>query len=909
MTKTESIKRFLEAKTHADLAYLYNAKMECQVNVAQDGGDRIDGEFRGRQWTGWTDGIQQWKPFRIPRNANTDPEYQDSEMTYDLAAHAEGIGMTGWNWVDRKSMWVAFDFDAIAGHATNHNYKVSDIDLEHVKQAAINIPWVTVRKSAGGKGLHLYVHLKHPETTENHTEHASLARAILGQMAAVTGFDFSSKVDVCGGNMWVWHRKMLNNDGLTLIKNGELLENIPVNWRDHLEVIKGTRKRSLFVPAMEENDKSEAEKLFNELTSQTLRTPLDEGHKKLINWLGENWPQTWWDADRWMLVTHTAALKLAHEDLKLRGIFETIAQGTEQGRDHNAFCYPLNNGGWAVRRYGLGVKEHESWEQDGQGWTRCYYNLLPDLRALAKSVGALEKPEGGFVFQELEIATQVAKKLGATDIEVHSNMRSRKTLLKESKDGRVIIEFDHDATDMGLKGWLCEKGKWRRVLNATANPVKEKEIGNYDNIVRHLITGKREDYGWVIKGEKGWHVEPLVHVRLNLKAMGYNPKELDPILGASIQRCWTLVNMPFQPEYPGGRLWNRDAAQLKVVPSQKKEGLHYPTWKKILEHCGQGLNDAIKINGWARANAIYTGAEYLKVWFASLFKEPFQPLPYLFLYGPEESGKSILYESISLLFTNGYSKADAALTNPQGFNGELASAVLCVVEEINLSRNQQALNRIKDWVTALELSIHPKGETPYHIPNTSHWIQAANDISYCPIFPGDTRITMIFVPPLDDLEKIPKRELLIALEKEAPDFLAELLNLEIPPSDSRLNIPVIRTVAKAEIEKTNRSAALQFLDEKCHYVPGQMILLGELYEAFLGWVDFTERGEWGKTRFVKMIPPQFPKGRSKSTGQHFFGNISFDPKAEKKTRLKAWTDDKEQTFLVPEDENDKGNTR
>jgi len=45
-TRTASIQKFLQASTHSDLAEMYSHDMECQVNVAQDAGERIDGEFR-----------------------------------------------------------------------------------------------------------------------------------------------------------------------------------------------------------------------------------------------------------------------------------------------------------------------------------------------------------------------------------------------------------------------------------------------------------------------------------------------------------------------------------------------------------------------------------------------------------------------------------------------------------------------------------------------------------------------------------------------------------------------------------------------------------------------------------------------------------------------------------------------
>ena len=116
-TKTEAIKSFLLAKTHPDLAALYSYDMEVQVNVAQDGGTRTEGEFKGRKWVAWTDGTQTWKPFRVPWKAMTQPEFTDSEIKYDLAAHVEGIGLTGWDWVNKVSRWGAFEFDSITGHS------------------------------------------------------------------------------------------------------------------------------------------------------------------------------------------------------------------------------------------------------------------------------------------------------------------------------------------------------------------------------------------------------------------------------------------------------------------------------------------------------------------------------------------------------------------------------------------------------------------------------------------------------------------------------------------------------------------------------------------------------------------------------------------------------------------------
>ena len=114
--------------------------------------------------------------------------------------------------------------------------------------------------------------------TANHTEHAALARSILGKMSALTGFDFSLKVDAAGGNFWVWHQKMKGTDGLALLKEGDILYDIPPNWRDHVPVIKGARKTLPAVIAR--SPIPDIEMLFDDLTSQRTHVPLDEEHRR-----------------------------------------------------------------------------------------------------------------------------------------------------------------------------------------------------------------------------------------------------------------------------------------------------------------------------------------------------------------------------------------------------------------------------------------------------------------------------------------------------------------------------------------------------------------------------------------------------------------------------------------------------
>ena len=873
-TKSEAIKSFLQLYANPALAALYNFDMECQVNVAQDDGQPIEGEYKGKRWKAWTDGAQQWKSFRIPFNAATKAEYEDSEIKFDLVKHAEGIGLTGWDWKNKVSRFFGFDFDALIGHSEKHSQKISDEQLKIVFETAKNIPWVSVRKSASGKGIHLYVSLNPVVETENHNEHAALARAILAKMSAITGFDFKSKVDIVGGNMWIWHRKAKGTDGFVCLKQAEEhLTEVPINWKDHIKVVQGAKRRLTpdFVEKVGENN-------FDELSGQHLIIPLDEEHKKLIEWLRIKGESTWWwDTERHMLVTHTAHIAKAHDELSMRGLFKTNSQGTDLNTQ-NCFCFPLSKGAWIVRRFSPGCQEESTWSQDKQGWTRCYLNKEPDLQTASRAFGGVELPNnGGFQFREAEVATKTALQLGVKiDLPVH--VSAREAVLKEQKDGRLIMEVRADQHDpsKSMEGWASIGGKWKRVYETPIKTTQEMETPVCDDLIRHTVTEvERVNNGWYICAHGFWQKEPLEHVRPLLKNLGHALNLVEPIIGLCIQRSWREVNKPFQAEYPGNRDWNKRGAQLKYVPNKDVENLKYPTWMKVLTHCGKALDLSLKQNQWAQANAILTGADYLKCWIASMFQDPFGPLPYLFFFGPQDCGKSIFHEALELLFTRGYVKADQALVSQSGFNGELANGILCVVEETDLSKARQAYNRIKDWVTARTITIHEKGKTPYQLPNSTHWVQTANQHTFCPTFTGDTRITVIRVDEIDPLDLIPKMKLIEALEREASDFLGAVMSVELPDPISRLNVPVIITSEKMNLENINESLVEKFVKEHCFAVPGKMILFAEMYNKYLEWLPQELRHEWSKIKFGREFPSQYPKG-TYTGNKTFIANIDWE---------------------------------
>jgi hypothetical protein len=865
--KTSSIKLMLTHSTWMDLANLYNPDMECQVIVGQDGGTRIDSDFKGKRGHSYTDGFQTWKPFRIPFNAATDPNYEDSPIAYDLVQHAEGIGMTGWNWKLRVSEWVAYDFDAISGHSESHHKKLEEHEIKEIIDRVSNVPWVTVRKSTSGKGLHLYVFLN-SVPTNNHTEHSALARAVLNKLSALVGFNFSDKVDVCGSNMWVWHRKMKGTDGLCVIKKGESLDEIPEDWQNQIIVASGHRQKVL-----PKEIKDTEEELFMELTGQQQRTILDEDHKLLIKWLEDNNANWWWSSEHNMLVTHTFHLKEAHNQLALRGIFSTLATGKDKGSDHNCFMSPSKNGSWQVRRFSPGTKENDSWTQDGQGWTRCFFNREADLGTVARSVGAIENKKGAYVFSEAESAQKALFDHLKIDLELPSIAADRQTIIKEQMDGRLLVEIEAEVKDTSdkFKGWLLDKKKWQKLVFNPAKTIREIETRNYEDIIRHLVTKNGEDYGWTLKAT-GWKTEPLTHIKLAMRSLGFPTKDMEGILGAAVLQAWTMVNVPFQPEYLGDRMWNKEAAQLKIVPSDE-DVLSYPYWNRILNHCGFNLNAAVLQDDWCIQNNVLTGADYLKLWAASLFQAPQEPLPYLFFYGNQDSGKSIFYEGLSLLMTKGTVRGNLALESPQGFNGELESAILCVVEEMDLKKSKTAYNRLKDLVTGKHFMLHIKGLTPVSVENFTHWCQFGNDISYCPVFPGDTRITVCHVENLKEI--IPKRILLAELAKEAPHFLAELLRVDIPTSPSRLNIPVLMTIEKTELMAYNMTILEHFCQTRLFPCNGARMTFHDFVVKFHNYLDPNQVSDWSKQKITRELPSSIMKGHD-TKNILYIANVSFN---------------------------------
>lgn len=870
---------------NTDILQMHNLNMEVQVNVSPTGAEPVD----GRRNT-WSKNGQTFWHIRVPKNAMSDPHWHDYSLNFSLVHHAEAIGMTGWDWANKRSRWVAFDFDAITGHAPGVG--VTDEKLQQVREAAINIPWVQTRRSTRGGGLHMYVFFDDEGvSTENHTIHQGLARCILSRMSQEAGFNFASAIDACGGNMWIWHRDATAaNEGFSLVNDSTQLvsqSDLPINWRDHVEVV--TRKRTKIrikgIPETEDDD-------FDTMASSRNIIPLDETHKEIIQLLSDEVGcTTVWVPEYNLLQTHTAGFARLKEEHPAQyvGFFETNSSGNNVA-EPNCFAFPMPDGGFKVYRFGKGHKEHGSWIQDGRGYTSAYFNCRPDLETASLSMGAAEI-DNGFQFESLDQAAHAAIALGADLSEVEGWMKEgRETELQRVKStGRLKIKIEKRKGDTkpGL-GWAEKRHYWEKIFKVECDPreMKNAEYPEFDNIFRAMVTPGGEHAGWAVwdSAQSDWDMQPANNVKMILQADGFPKNEAEQIMGSVLKKRWRLVNMPFQPEFPGNRQWNYQCPQLRYAPAilGDDEIPHHPHWDLILDHIGEELDEVLEDSMWANRHGIKTGRQYLQLWIAAMLREPFEPLPYLFLTGPQNSGKSILHEAIGKLITGGICRADKPLTTTGEHNGELANAVLAIVEETNLNgrSGERALSRMKDWVTAEHITIRRMRTDSYLQLNTLHFIQTSNNREHCLIMHGDTRITMLYVASLDFDAEIPKSVMKKLLENEAPHFMRTLTDLEIPPAPGRLRIPVIATREKEQLEHLNMNSLLRFINENTFEIKGAKIPFNEFYNKLQAALPEEEKGAWTNKKVSSNLPRTHPSGRAGGDGVTFIGNIAWDSKVK-----------------------------
>ena len=577
-----------------------------------------------------------------------------------------------------------------------------------------------------------------------------------------------------------------------------------------------------------------------------------------------------------MLICHTIALEKAHQELEMLGQFKTASSGSTE---YNCYMYPLKNGAWEVRRYGEGVREHESWEQDGKGWTKCFLNKAGDFHSTMCFYGGAVNDKDWYKFDEGACYAHEALKSMNINFILPDKFKDRPAMVKDKKKSIIftVATMPDELKDPSFKNWAKEGSRWMKVIKIFNSTPASSGIENadYHDKVRHIVSESGHDEGWICFKDGIWKFEPVQHIRLYLRTFGIVGEEATDVLAKCVREDWTMTSRPFKSEYPGNREWNRFGAKLAFTPLKEYTLNGMPTWIKVFRHLGKGLDQYIQKDKWCIENNIKTGMDYLFCWVASMFQDPYKALPYLFFHGNQDIGKSAFYEAIVLLFRSGYMDAKSALTAQGGFNKELEGIVFCYVNELDISKNKDAYNRVKEWVTDKEISIHEKNKTPWMAPNTTHWVQVANNHKYCPIFPGDTRITCIYVTAMPEGEKIGKDELLARLTDEAPCMLGYIFGLELPKYNDRLGIPVINTPDKEVTQGFFSNPVEDFIKECCIEDGETELYFSDIYARFISWVGPEERHQWNSKKVVNDMPVNLSRRKIGRAGNLVFKGIKW----------------------------------
>jgi len=871
------------------------SKFETQILCNSDGTPVPDSKR-------FEEGGEEWGPMRWPYDSFKETAYyKDSPIKFVPATRVKAIGTTWWNWKDKQTIRLGFDIDSIIGHAPGVG--VEQQIIEEISKA--DVPYLDIIRSTRGLGRHLYINFKEPyPIAMTHHEHAAIARSLLPRLSKDCGIDMEANKDVCGGIMWIHHvNANKDNRGYKSIKKATdalSADDVPVNWRDHLSVVGGSRNKVL-VRGWTPDGLTAGDEL-DQMSQERAPISIEPAHEVIMDKIEDTGFTAVWVNDHNLYQTHTIALKMVFDEMKekgtpLKGLFDTSAPGDDPGKP-NCWMHPRLNGGWDVYRFGEGTGECPLWETNSQ-YTHTTFNVDFKWEKIMKITGGAEdpNPKKGFAFNTVTNIQSALDMMGSTLVLPQRANDGRIFYIRRREDKRLVLGISKERSDrpVDFNGFVKTPQGWESLLDAGELTVSHDEDTSnvaLDDFLRALTRRNYDDSstcggvfaGWVLKDQSGrWVGSPRDNIRPGLKALGC--PDVDTTIGNAVLNSWELINEPFQPEFPGGRKWNRDAPQFKYEPAQLAidEKPHHPWWDKYYNHLGSDLDRYVTEAWWKDEYGIENGGDYLKAWVACMLRYPFDKLPYLFMYGTQETGKSMFHETISLLITKGVVSADRALTSESGYNGELLNAVLAYVDEVDVAEAGRGVyNMLKAWTTGLTIPIHAKYMQVFEAPNTLHFVQMANHLASLPVFQGDKRITAFEVPPI--MAPIPKDEFMEHLIEEAPHFMRTLIDWDLPEAASRHRLPVIETDSKDAAIASSESVLDSFISDRCFLTDGERMSLVDFRDAFLACLEDHEKSKWtSQTLKRELIKLGLPVGLAEGKA-NWIGNLTLDSSAKASTR-------------------------
>jgi len=199
----------------------------------------------------------------------------------------------------------------------------------------------------------------------------------------------------------------------------------------------------------------------------------------------------------------------------------------------------------------------------------------------------------------------------------------------------------------------------------------------------------------------------------------------------------------------------------------------HPTWDAVLNRLGFHLDRRVYWNRTCQQLGVRTGGDYLRYWIAATILHRDIYVPYLYLYGPQATGKSLFHEAITLLMPrwNTVRRCDRLLSSTSMWNTAFTDMRVGVIEGTDFNHDEEAARRIVEWAFAAEVTIHGPMKESYSIPNRTAWVHCSNSAE-SGIDPVHGAITTVKTFPLE--HTIPKPTLLTSLMTEAGEFIHDL---------------------------------------------------------------------------------------------------------------------------------------
>jgi hypothetical protein len=705
------------------------------------------------------------------------------------------------------------DVDTIFGHGAG----ITEEERDRIKSAVEPIPYVELRASTGGSGLHIYVWVAAPVPTfvpndpqQSRRNHAALGRHVLGLIARDAQLDFplAEKVDCVGRNTWFAARRALDRGGFRCLKPHvvKLSAQDVQGWEQHLEVFR-TRKR--------------VSTGLGDDATRLRRIPEDGTHKAILAEVPHSYVP-----DEGCYHVHTCDLRSVHEKLNLKGGFETVSPGRDS--KPNAFMFPADDGSFVVLRFG-DAQEHPLWAKSKGGNQYFRFNAPLEMRAVARAVGA------GFADSAFtcnpEQALNAAKYLGIVLPEIDS-----RPITFRLKKTDLTLTVQHGKGDKVLPGWNLGY----RCLKVSYEIEKPSGVAtNHDDKYRAIVRdGKAAGFQYKVQGK--WIDSDASQLDAVLAKDGYGKDERLAVRGALQQEPFTTVQIPFQPEYLPGRRLNTGQ---RLIEASQEPGEH-PTYDLVVSHVGRNLDKPVAMNSWCQQHGIRTGAEFLLCWLAYMIRDPGRQLPILVFYSSQSGhGKTKFHESIGLLFEPEgdfpYGLArDIVLCLKEKFNSALKGCVLGVIDDESIDAH--VYEKLKRLIGSQALTLRGMFREGVASQNYLHIVFCMNTLSSYPMDKQDGRTVVLHVGmPAKQLSW--ERELRPKLLKESPAFLRTLLDLSVPDSDLRFVLPIIST--------TYRNLLSSDLEGTYLELAGRLV---ELWEELGTWngtvsdlVPLLKAGAWG----------------------------------------------------------------